>query len=57
MVHERTQVTEGLKAVQKTGGNRTGHEEMDEEYALLLLHQVGAFLSFIISRYEAEYVD
>lgn len=58
MVHEWRQIAEGLKAgVQKTGGDRKRHEEFDEDYALLLLHQVGAFLSFVISRYEDEYVN
>jgi hypothetical protein len=58
MVHEWRQIVEGLRAgVQKTGGDRKRHEEFDEDYALLLLHQIGAFLSFVISRYEDEYVD
>lgn len=57
MVHEWRQIAEGLRAgVQKTGGDRKRHEEFDEDYALLLLHQIGAFLSFVISRYEDEYV-
>ncbi|MCU4801358.1 hypothetical protein OB920_13335 [Halobacteria archaeon HArc-gm2] len=58
MVHEWRQIAEGLKTgVQKTGGDRKRHEQFDEDYALLLLHQVGAFLSYVISRYENEYVE
>lgn len=58
MVYEWTQIVEGIKTgVQRTGADRKRHEEFDEDYALLLLHQVGAFLSFIINRYEDEYVD
>lgn len=42
-------------AAQRTGGDRTGHVTFDQDYALLLLHQVSAFLSFIIKRYESNY--
>lgn len=58
MVYEWNQLTEGLKAgLQKMGGDRKRHENFDEDYALLLLHQVGAFLSFVISRYESQYAE
>jgi hypothetical protein len=58
MVYEWKQIIEGVKTgVNRTGNDRKRHETFDADYALLLLHQVGSFLSFIISRYEAKYIN
>jgi len=56
MVGEWQQIQGGLQtAVQKLGKDRKRHEEIDQDYAILLLHQTSAFLSFVIKRYEAKY--
>ena len=56
MVAEWQQIQGGLQiGVQKLGKDRKRHEEIDQDYAILLLHQTSAFLSFVIKRYEAKY--
>ncbi|MCG1003299.1 MULTISPECIES: hypothetical protein [Halobacterium] len=56
MFAEWEQILSGIQiGVQRTGGDRKRHGEFDQDYALLLLHQVSAFLSFVINRYEDEY--
>jgi hypothetical protein len=56
MVGEWQQIQGGLQVgVQKLGDDRKRHEEIDQDYAILLLHQTSAFLSFVIKRYEAKY--
>lgn len=41
------------RAFQKAGAERKNrHTEIDRQYSTLLLHQVSAYLTFIISRYE-----
>ena len=56
MVAEWQQIQGGLQiGVQKLGKDRKRHEEIDQDYAILLLHQTSAFLSFVIKRYEANY--
>jgi hypothetical protein len=57
MFAEWEQIINGIQiGVQRTGGDRKRHGgEFDQDYALLLLHQTSAFLTFIISRYEDEY--
>lgn len=53
MYGEWTNIVKGLRiGVQKSGRNRTSHETIDRDYALLLLHQTGAFINFTIQRYE-----
>lgn len=57
MFAEWEQIISGIQiGVQRTGGDRKRHQEFDQDYAILLLHQVGAFLTFIINRYEDEYL-
>ncbi|WP_144901380.1 hypothetical protein [Halobellus captivus] len=54
MVGEWQQIVGGIKVgVQKLGGDRKRHELIDDDYAILLLHQTGAFLTFLIKKYEA----
>lgn len=56
MFAEWEQILSGIQiGVQRTGGDRKRHQAFDQDYAILLLHQVGAFLTFIINRYEDEY--
>lgn len=56
MVGEWQQIYGGLQTgVQKLGSDRKRHEEIDQDYAVLLLHQTSAFLTFVIKRYEEKY--
>lgn len=56
MVGEWQQIMGGIRTgVQKTGGDRDRHSNIDQDYCLLLLHQVSAFLTFVINRYESKY--
>lgn len=56
MFAEWDQIINGIQiGVQRTGGDRKRHQNFGQDYAILLLHQVGAFLTFIINRYEDEY--
>jgi len=58
MIGEWQQIVGGLKVgVQRTGGDRKRHGNIDQDYCILLLHQVGAFLTFIINRYEDQYLS
>lgn len=58
MQHEWQQILSGVKeGVRRTGGDRKKHGTIDQDYAILLLHQVASFLAFIIKRYESEYGD
>ena len=58
MFAEWEQILSGIQiGVQRTGGDRKRHETFDQDYCILLLHQVGAFLTFVINRYEDEYVN
>lgn len=53
MVGEWQQIVGGLKVgVQRTGGDRKRHGKIDQDYCILLLHQIAAFLIFVINRYE-----
>ncbi|RQG98291.1 hypothetical protein EA472_17920 [Natrarchaeobius oligotrophus] len=55
MVGEWQQIMGGLRTgVQKTGDRKSWHDEVDQDYCLLLLHQTSAFLTFLIKRYEKE---
>lgn len=46
------------KAFQKAGAERKNrHKEMGREYCTLLLHQVSAYLTFLIRKYESEFVN
>ena len=45
------------QGVNRTGGDRKRHGSIDQDYAILLLHQVASFLAFIIKRYESEYSE
>lgn len=56
MVGEWQQIYGGLQTgVQKLGSDRKRHEEIDQDYAVLLLHQTSTFLTFVIKRYEERY--
>lgn len=56
MIGEWQQIYGGLQTgVQKLGSDRKRHEEIDQDYAILLLHQTSAFLTFVIKRYEQKY--
>lgn len=56
MVGEWEQIMGGIKTgIQRSGGDRKDHATIDQHYCVLLLHQVGAFLTFLITRYEDEY--
>ncbi|MFP9192160.1 hypothetical protein ACLI4Q_10955 [Natrialbaceae archaeon A-CW1-1] len=58
MIGEWQQIVGGLQVgVQRTGGDRKRHGDIDQDYCILLLHQVGAFLTFIINRYENQYYE
>lgn len=53
MVGEWQQILGGIQiGVQRLGSDRKRHEQIDQDYAILLLHQTAAFLTFIIDRYE-----
>lgn len=53
MHSELTDLTKSMeKTFQKAGAERKGHSEIDREYATLLLHQVSAYLAYIIRQYE-----
>jgi hypothetical protein len=54
MVGEWQQIAGGIQVgVQRLGGDRKRHELIDDDYAVLLLHQTGAFLTFLIKKYES----
>jgi hypothetical protein len=56
MQGEWRQILSGIETgVNRTGSDRKRHESIDQDYAILLLHQVASFLSFIIKRYESKY--
>lgn len=58
MQHEWQQILSGIETgVNRTGGDRKRHGTIDQNYAILLLHQVASFLAFIIKSYESEYGD
>jgi hypothetical protein len=58
MVGEWQQIIGGIQVgIQRSGGDRKRHGNIDQDYCILLLHQVGAFLTFIINRYEDQYHD
>jgi hypothetical protein len=46
------------RAFQKAGAERKNrHSEIDREYTTLLLHQISAYLTFLIRQYEKKYED
>lgn len=59
MVAEWTQIAKGIQiGVQRTGGDRKRHEQIDQDYLILILHQISSFLTFVIKQYEkAEFQD
>jgi hypothetical protein len=53
MYAEWQKIWEGLQiGMQKPAGDKHRHEHIDQDYAILLLHQTSAFLTFVIKRYE-----
>lgn len=56
MYAEWQKIWEGLQiGIQKPAGDKHRHEQIDQDYAILLLHQTSAFLTFVIKRYEKMY--
>jgi len=56
MVAEWQKIVDGLQiGMQKPAGDKHRHESIDQDYAILLLHQTSAFLTFVIKRYESKY--
>jgi tetratricopeptide (TPR) repeat protein len=56
MVGEWQQIIGGISdGVQRSGRDRKRHMTFDHHYCVLLLHQIGAFLTFLIIRYEERY--
>ncbi|MGB9955167.1 hypothetical protein ACOZ4B_02070 [Haloferax prahovense] len=56
MVGEWSQILGGIQTgIQRSGSDRKDHATIDQHYCILLLHQVGAFLTFLITRYEDVY--
>ncbi|WP_277543545.1 hypothetical protein [Haloarcula laminariae] len=46
----------GLKlSAQKAGGDKHRHEDVNQHYTLLLLHQTAAFISYVMNRYDEQY--
>lgn len=53
MVAEWSKIASGIQiGVQRTGGDRKRHEQIDQDYLILILHQVSSFLTFVIKQYE-----
>lgn len=53
MVAEWNQIISGIQiGVQRTGGDRKRHEQIEQDYLILILHQVSSFLTFVIKKYE-----
>lgn len=53
---EAEKIFTGLKlAAQKAGGDKHRHEDVNQHYTLLLLHQTAAFLSYVMNRYDEQY--
>jgi len=53
---EAERIFTGLKlSAQKAGGDKHRHEDVNQHYTLLLLHQTAAFLSYVINRYDDQY--
>jgi len=59
MLDELKDITNAVeRAFQKAGAERKNrHSEIDREYATLLLHQISAYLTYIIRQYEEKYVE
>lgn len=56
MYGEWQKIWEGLQiGMQKPAGDKHRHEQIDQDYAILLLHQTSSFLTFVIKRYEKMY--
>ncbi len=56
MYAEWQKIWEGLQiGMQKPAGDKHRHKQIDQDYAILLLHQTSAFLTFVIKRYEKKY--
>lgn len=56
MYAEWQKIWEGFQiGMQKPAGDKHRHEQIDQDYAILLLHQTSAFLTFVIKQYEKTY--
>lgn len=50
---ESERIFTGIKlSVQKAAGDKHGHQEVNQHYVILLLHQTAAFITYIINRYK-----
>ena len=53
---EAEKIFTGLKlSAQKASGDKHRHEDVNQHYTLLLLHQTAAFLSYVMNRYDEQY--
>lgn len=56
MIGQWENIETGIRVgIQKLGGGRKRHNEIDQDYAILMLHETSAFLNFVIKRYEEKY--
>jgi hypothetical protein len=57
MVGEWQKIINGVRVgVQKTGDRKNWHgDDIDEDYCLLLIHQIASFLVFSIRQYEKNF--
>jgi hypothetical protein len=54
MIGEWQEIVSGIgTGVQRSGGDRKGHGNIDQDYCILLIHQIAAFLTFVIQKYES----
>lgn len=57
MQQEASHITQSLRVtLNRLGGDRKRHADIDPDYCIFVLHQISAYLSFIIKRYEDEYM-
>jgi len=56
MQQEASHITQSLRVtLNRLGGDRKRHADIDPDYCIFVLHQTSAYLSFIIKRYKYEY--
>lgn len=56
MVGEWNQILSGIQiGIQRAGGDRKRHKPIGQDYCILMLHQMGAFITFLVNRYEDEF--
>lgn len=56
MQQEASHITQSLRVtLNRLGGDRKRHADIDQDYCIFVLHQTSAYLSFIIKRYKLEH--